>query len=99
MHYPYESSPDVVFVSETRVKQEPGTAAASEIDRLRALLHKKTIECDQLRLEREDLMVNLHAQIGALSAVRASILHAAQPLAANEPRPRYAKRLRQESPL
>ena len=89
-HQYYNSDPDVVFVSETRVKQEPPQSHTSttttkpyyvrENDRLHVLLYEKTLECDRLRVEREHFLLQFHTQLGILSGVRTSLLRTIQPL-------------------
>jgi hypothetical protein len=82
-HQYYDPDPDVVFVSETRVKQESQSnhnPYTHEIERLRVLLHQKTLECDRLNVEREDFLAQFHTQLGILSGVRTSLLRTIQPL-------------------
>lgn len=92
----HSESPDVVFVSETRVKREP--QQPSEVDRLRLLLYEKTLECDRLRVERDDWLLQLHTQIGILSGVRASLYRTIQPLSGEPSQQRSPKRGRCYSP-
>ena len=88
-HQYYNSDPDVVFVSETRFKQEPPQSHSTtttkpyyvrENDRLHVLLYEKTLECDRLRVEREHFLLQFHTQLGILSGVRTSLLRTIQPL-------------------
>ncbi len=78
--------PDVVFVSETRIKQEAlGSQGDSETERLRRLLIEKECEFDRLkdrhetllcskRAEHENILMTVHSQIGILSGVRSSLI-------------------------